>query len=91
MRIPLPLGGKPEAEGQKSLIDRNGRLTQQLREPAGGGPAIQLHLPEAVARLQIADRPPGVPFGSGKDMRHGEPVEPHFDRPEQTRKGDASV
>ena len=58
--LPLAFGGKPEAQGQKSLIDRDGRLAQQLRQPPRCGPAIQLHLPEAVAPLQISDRSPCV-------------------------------
>ena len=89
--LPLAFGGEAKTEREKTLIDRKRGLSQELRQPAGRRTPIQLHLPEAVPRLQIADRPPCVRVGSGKDMRNGEPVEPHLDRLTQTSEGDSSV
>ena len=89
--LPLAFRRESKTECEKALIDRKRGLAQQLRQPAGRRPPVQLHLPETVARLQVADRPPCVAIGSGKDMRNGESVEPHLDRLTQTSKGDSSV
>ena len=67
------------------------RFPEQLRQTSGGGPAIQLHLPEPIARLQIPYSPPGVGIRSGKDVRNSKGVKPDTDLFTQTRKGHSSV
>ncbi len=89
--FPLTLCGKSKTECEKALIDRQRRLAKQLGEPARRRPTIELHLPEPVPRLQIADSPPRVLIGSGKDMRDSEGIEPYLDGPTQTSQGDSSV
>ena len=45
---------------QESLIDRDGRVAEHLRQPAHRHAAIQLHLPAAIARVQHAGGKPRV-------------------------------
>src|SRR6187455_695794 len=89
--LPLALGRAPEPQREKPLIDRNRRLAEQLRQAARCRTAVELHLPQPVARLKVADRPPCVLAGFGKNMRDAKPVEPHFDGTVQTSQGDPSV
>src|SRR5688500_2185947 len=45
---PFALSSQSKSERQEPLIDRDGRLTKQLRKPPRCSTPIQLHLPEAV-------------------------------------------
>ena len=51
-----------------------------LRQPAGGGAAHQLHLEQPVARMDEAERRGGIGRVGGADARDAVGVEPDIDR-----------
>jgi hypothetical protein len=58
--LPFNLGGTAKPQDQESLVDGDRYLTQQLRQSAGRGTPVQLHLPHAIAGLEVSDRPPRI-------------------------------
>ncbi len=80
----LSLGRGADSEGEHPLVDGQRGFAEHFRQPAIGRPAVELHLPEAVAGVEGAGHEPGVRRVARVHVRHPEAIVQHFDRTTQT-------
>ena len=69
-RVPLLLRRPTEAQGHHPLVDPQRRRPEHLRQPAARRAAVQLHLPEPLARVEVAQRQPGILGVARVNMGH---------------------
>ncbi len=81
----LTLGHPAPAHRPDHLVGVEGLLAEQLGEPAGRHVAAQVHLEEALLRLDVALRHHQVVQGVGVELRHAVLVADHLDRTGQAR------
>ena len=69
-----------EVERAQEDVGGEGAVAEDLRQAALAGAARQLHLPQAVLRVQEPQRAEEVVGGSGKDVRHALAIAHDLDR-----------
>jgi hypothetical protein len=89
--LPLGVGRSTQTERQKSLVDGQRTFAEDFRQPPRRDTAVELHLPQPLARVHHTDDKPGVVVVTGIDRRHAIAVDQHLHRGLQTRKGYLAV
>ena len=84
-------GAGAEAVDAALAVDRQQRLAEQRREVAGAGAAQQVHLEEALLRMDEAGGEGDVAAVAAADRRHALGVARHRDRAAQAGGGDLAV
>ena len=84
-------GAGAEAVQTPLAIDRHQRPAEQRRQLAGAGAAQQVHLEEALLRVQVAGGPGDVGAVAAADRGHAVRVARHADRPAQPDGFEAAV
>ena len=84
---PFTGGGLPKTKRQEPPVDRQGRFTHDFRQAALRDTPVQLHLPQAVARMQRPRRKPRIVGVTGIGCGHAVAVNQDLDRGIQTRQG----
>ena len=70
-RAPARTPGRPvNPQGAQELVRLDRGVAQHLGQPARADAALHLHLPQAVLRMDIAQRKEGVVIGFPGDVRH---------------------
>jgi hypothetical protein len=92
-RHPLPFGARrfAQAECQKAFVDLDRVVAHHLRQPAHRHAAIQLHLPQPIARMEHARGEVRI-FGIARVYRgYAMVINQHFDRRGQAGERELSV
>ena len=80
-----------EAEHPEQPVGSEGGCAQHLRESPGPDPAVHLHLPQPVLRVDVAEGEEGVVLAPGEDVRDAVPVAHHLHRGGETVRGALAV
>ena len=76
--LPLRCGSTPQSKPEKTAIGGQRRRTEHLRQAAPGRAPVDLHLPQALARVQVPHRCPRIVGVARVDVRDGVGVEQHL-------------
>ena len=63
------LGPNPTVRRKRSCGERRG--AQHFREPSVADPALELHLPEAILRVRVAEAEQAIELVRREDVRNG--------------------
>ena len=89
--LPLLAGRTAQPQADEPLVHANRRRAEHFGEPAAGGAAIELHLPEPFATVQKPHGEPGVIGVTRVDVRHAVSVEEDLDGGRQAGKAHLAV
>ena len=81
----LGVGGRADPQGEHAPIYGEGRLAEGFGQTPRAGPPVELHLPQAIARMQRAGGEPRIVGIAGVDVRHAVDVGDDLHRSVQTR------
>jgi len=77
------LGGAPEADRAKKAILRQRRGTEDLGQTAVTNASLELHLPQPILRVRVAQTVERVEFRRGENVRNGIGVPHDLNRRQQ--------
>ncbi len=90
-RLNAGFGARLETQDPHQPVIAEAGAADQFRQPAGADPPVQVHLPHAVAGMDIAQGEIGVLLGPGEDVGNGVAVGRDLDRGGQAGQGDRAV
>ena len=80
-----------EAQNPHQPVIAEAGAADQFRQPAGADSPVQVHLPHAIAGMDVAQGEIGVLLGLGEDVGNGMAVGRDLDRGDQAEQGYRAV